>query len=150
MKKKIIKLNVLMAFIIIILTSCNSYKFVFFPSNEETISKVSKTTEYVIKKEELFLCFTKTYVNTKVKIMENDSVVFDGVMTTKRNGRAETFKINIYSKTIIYFEGITKPLEIDYEKKKLYKYVYLEKQNKKVVIEFNNGYKEIGPMPSNQ
>ncbi|MEO0037046.1 MAG: hypothetical protein RIQ59_257 [Bacteroidota bacterium] len=33
---------------------------------------------------------------------------------------------------------------------KLYKYVYIEKHKNKVVIEFNNGHKDLGSMPDNQ
>ncbi|MEO0037047.1 MAG: hypothetical protein RIQ59_258 [Bacteroidota bacterium] len=73
MKKIINYLIVLFSFTFM---SCNSYKFVFFPATQETVSKISKGLEYVIKDDELYLVFTKDYHKTKIKALENNKVFF--------------------------------------------------------------------------
>ncbi|MGV1012918.1 MAG: hypothetical protein ACOYBS_10750 [Flavobacterium sp.] len=147
MRKKVNYLIVLFSFTFM---SCNNYKFVFFPSSEEYNARMSRILEHVLKKDELFLCFTKNYHNKKIKVLEDDKVLFEGIATTKENGSAGTFIVNKNSELSIYFDKIKEPLKITKEQMKLYKYVYIEKHKHKVIVEFNNGHKDLGSMPYNQ
>lgn len=136
--------------ILIFTSSCNSYKLNYYPTSYELMDRKSNVLEDLIKKDELFLIFTKGFENTTVKLLENNNIIFDSSMVTKKNGRAETLKVNINSNLKIYFADIKKPLFIKSSQMKLYKYVYIEKKKNKVTVEFNNGHKDLGSLPPNQ
>ena len=130
--------------------SCSNYNTVFSASSEDIISRKAKVLEYVLKKDELFLIFTRVFDNTQVKVIENNKMVYDGLMNTDESGKSNVFKININSELTIFFDKIKKPLKITKEQMKLYKYIYISKNKNKITAEFSNGAKDLGAMPDNQ
>lgn len=136
--------------ILTLLQSCKSYKFIFAPSSEEIISKRAIALQYIIKKEELFLVLTNSFKNEKVKVLENNNIIYDDLIETDTRGKAKVFEVNINSKITMLFDGIKDSLKITPEQMKLYKYIYLSKNKKKVTVEFSNGGKDVGSLPPNQ
>ncbi len=66
--------NYLVLFIVITtIISCSSYKYLYGYATDDSYKRVSKSLEYVMKKDELFLVFTKNYNNTKVKVVQNNT-----------------------------------------------------------------------------
>lgn len=141
-----LKIIIYLSFFITVI-SCDSYKFIYMPITEyENINKLDKINSKSIKYNELYLTFTKTYKNFKIRLYENDTIKFNSYITTGRNdvyGIAKAFKVNKNSKILIYFEGIKKPLEISNEQMKNYKFIYLEKKKSKIIVEFNNSTKKF-------
>lgn len=142
--KKILYIFAILVFIIN--TSCSSYKFEFIPLGENTSEKMSKILSKHLKEDELYLSFTKTYDNFKVKIYENNEVEYDGLMTTGAKnvkGLADAFKINKNSTVTVYLDGFKKPLKITPHQMRDYKFIYISKYKKQIVIEFNNNPKAL-------
>lgn len=129
---------ILAAFVIISIVSCHSYKFVFAPTDGVI---ATKTFSKILKEDQLFLVFTKAYDNSKITVYENKIVLFDSIIPPPRKNITKVFKVNINSNITIHFDDIKKPLHITKEQMKNYKFIYIEKDNKKVTVDFNNGTK---------
>ncbi len=140
--KTIISISFLLLFI-----SCNSYKFIYFPVTEyENIDKLNRINAEYIKFDELYLTFTKTFTNDKIRLYENDTLKFNSFITTGSTnvqGIAKAFKINKKSNLKIYFDSNKKPLYIDGMQMKEYKFIYISKKDNKILIEFNNSTKKF-------
>ncbi len=148
--RKLVKFLVLFIAITTMI-SCSSYKYLYGYATEDSYKRVSKSLEYVMKKEELFLVFTKDYENSKVKVVQNEAVLFEGDISNNKNGMAKVVRVNINSEVTVDFEGIKNPLKITVEQMRLYKHIYLEKDENKIVVEFNDNHKDLGgSMPPNQ
>lgn len=145
MMKSIIYLSTAI-FICFLLFSCSSYKFEYVPTNDNATLGLSKSLSNYLKADESYLSFTKSYKNSKIKILENNKVLFDSVISTG-DKIAKTFKINQNSNVIIYFEDIKKTLTLTKEQMKNYKFIYIEKNKKEVLVEFNNGTKNFDGKP---
>jgi len=138
--KKIANYLILIVLISTIL-SCGNYKYLYGYTNDDYYKRVSKSLEYVIEKDKLFLVFTKNYNDSKVKIIQNEIVIFNSNISTKENGIAEVIKVKINSEINIFLDKSKRPLKITSEQMKLYKNIYVEKNKKEVIVEFNNGQK---------
>ena len=130
---------------------CSNYKYLYGYATEDSYKRVSKSLEYVLKKEEMFLVFTKNYDDSKIKVIQNDAILFEENISNNKNGMSKVFIINKNSEVIVEFEGIKKPLNITVEQMKLYKHIYLENNKNKIAVEFNDYHKDSGGiMPANQ
>jgi hypothetical protein len=147
--KKLINYLIIL-FTLVIFYSCSNYKTVSFPASEDSVNKLNNMLKNVINENELFLIFTKDFDNSNVKIENNDKLVFEGLITTNDTGKAKVLKVDKNTKITITFKDIKKVLQINEAQMKLYKYIYIEKNKKKFVIEFNNGHKDLGIMPDNE
>jgi hypothetical protein len=127
--------------------SCSPYKFIYVPVKNDTSEKLSKVLSKYLKKEELFVTFTRSYDN--IKVYENSEIRFDSVITTGKKiyGLAKAFKVNKNSIVTIYFESIKRPLLITKEQMKDYKQIYVSKKGNNIEIEFNNGAKALAEFP---
>jgi len=99
-----------------------------------------------LKRDELYLTFTKGYDNTKVKFYENDSIKFDSLITTSSIitlGIDKAIKINKKSLITIKFEISEKPFTINSLQMKAYKFIYISKIHNKYEVEFNNEKKRF-------
>jgi hypothetical protein len=89
--------------------SCSKYTFTYIPVTEyENIDKLNKINAHNIQHDELYLIFTKSFKNYRVKIFQNDIIKFDSIITTSSKrvyGIAESFKVNKKSQLKIYFSG---------------------------------------------
>ncbi|CAM4020061.1 MULTISPECIES: hypothetical protein [Flavobacterium] len=127
--------------------SCSKYTFTYIPVDEyDNIEKLNKINADNMKYDESFLTFTKSFNDYRIKLYQNDTIKFDSVITTGNRriyGIAKTFIVNRKSQLKIYFQDINKPLYINEEQMKNYKFIYISKKNKKIEIEFNNGTKKF-------
>lgn len=125
----------------IVFLSCSNYKLQFVPTDDIIKSKLDDAffELYKIDTNELYFSFTKSYNNYHIKVIENDSILYDSLVTTGDKGLAKTFKVNGNSDVTVYFEEFKKPLKIKKENLRNYKLVFVYKQNGKVLVEFNNG-----------
>lgn len=126
-----------------LLFSCSSYKFEYIPTSDKILLGLSKSLSNNLKEDELYLSFTKTYKNSKIRIIENNEILFDSLISTDNKKITKTFKINKNFNVQIYIEGIKQSLNLTKEQMKDYKFIYIEKNKKKVVVEFNNGTKNF-------
>jgi hypothetical protein len=97
---------ILAAFVIISIVSCQSYKFVFAPTDGVI---ATKTFSKILKEDQLFLVFTKAYDNSKITVYENKIVLFDSIIPPPRKNITKVFKVNINSNITIHFDDIKKP-----------------------------------------
>lgn len=123
--------------------SCVSYKYEFRPTNKTVNLGLSKALAKNLKEDQLYLSFTKSYNQSRIKIYENNKILFDSLMPADKKYITKAFKVNKSSDIMIYFEDIRKPLKITKEQMKDYKFIYIEKKKRKVLIEFNNGTKNF-------
>lgn len=147
-----IKIKKYLALVVVFITivSCCNYNYRYGYVTEDSYKRVSKSLEYVLKKDELFLIFTTNFNMDKIKVIDNDNILYDDFITTDKSGKAKVFKININSDLKIEFNNIKEILRITKDQMKSYKYIYLKKANKKVTIEFSNNGKVLGALPENQ
>ena len=148
--RKLVEFLILFSTITTIM-GCSNYKYLYGYATEDSYKRVSKSLEYVLKKEEMFLVFTKNYDDSKIKVIQNDAILFEENISNNKNGMSKVFIINKNSEVIVEFEGIKKPLNITVEQMKLYKHIYLENNKNKIAVEFNDYHKDSGGiMPANQ
>ena len=148
--RKLVEFLILFSTITTIM-GCSNYKYLYGYATEDSYKRVSKSLEYVLKKEEMFLVFTKNYDDSKIKVIQNDAILFEENISNNKNGMSKVFIINKNSEVIVEFEGIKKPLNITVEQMKLYKHIYLENNKNKIAVEFNDYHKDSGGItPANQ
>lgn len=146
----------LVEFLILLITittvmGCSNYKYLYGYATEDSYKRVTKILKYVLKKDELFLVFTKNYANSKIKVIQNDTILIEENISNNKNGMSKVLIINKNSEVIVVFEGIKKPLNITVEQMKLYKHIYLENNKNKIAVEFNDNHKYLGgTLPPNQ
>ncbi len=141
MKK--IKSFILIFFFIFLLSSCSSIKYIYHVdeiNNYEKISSALKNANYISEKE-FYLVFTKDFFEFPVKIIENEKIMFDGIITTKSNNIAKSFKLKYNCSYQIELKDQKDRVLIIPEKIKNYKYVYINKNKNKIIVNFNNGEK---------
>ena len=63
---------------------CSNYKYLYGYATEDSYKRVSKSLEYVLKKEEMFLVFTKNYDDSKIKVIQNDAILFEENISNKK------------------------------------------------------------------
>jgi len=127
-----------------LIVSCQTYKIIYVPTDGVTAKKGFSS---ILKENQLFLVFAKSYGRSKVKVVENDKIIFDSLMPAPRKNTAQAFKVNINSVITISFDDIKKTLTILPEQMEKYKFIYIEKKKKKVSVEFINGTKIFDDKP---
>ena len=123
--------------------SCSSYKLKFGPTSPDSANKISKSFKF-LKPDQLFLSFTKGFHQTKIKVVENGTKIFDSIISTDERHIAKSLKVNVNSSLIISFENQEKPLFISKTQMNNYKFIWIEKKWNKYVVEFYNGTKDLG------
>ena len=96
-----------------------------------------------MEEDECFLVFTKEFNNENIEVKANGKIIYSGKISTNGYTTAEVVKVKNNSNIEIRFDRISKSVKINTEQIKNYKYVYVEKKNSKIVVEFNNNTKTL-------
>lgn len=125
--------------ILLLFISCKSYEIRYEPTDKDFNLKA---TSNILKPDEIFLTFTRDYDSTGVKLIQNDSIIFDGALTSQK-GKSQSFKIDKSMALKIIFDNIKMPLLLSPAQMSDYKFVYVYKNQKKVYIQFYDGPKNL-------
>lgn len=96
-----------------------------------------------MEEDECFLVFTREFNDENIEVKANGKVIYNGKISTNGYTTAEVLKVKNSSNIEIKFDGINESVKINTEQIKNYKYVYVEKKNRKVIVEFNNNSKTL-------
>jgi hypothetical protein len=136
--KFVIKLSFLFLFL-----SCSNIVYKYnndVSSHHKKISLALKEANY-ISENEFYLIFTKGFLNSEIKILDEKGILFEDTITTKTSLIAKSFKLKYGFRYQIKLESLNDKILILPEKSKNYKYVYISKSKNKVFADFNNGKK---------
>jgi hypothetical protein len=123
------------------LFSCKTFEYEYGVPGGDVESRVLEKAGY-LKRNEAFLCFTRNYDTTGVKVSQNNAVLFNDKITTFK-GMARVLKIDKNLNTTIAFEGIKKVLTITPEQMSGYKSIQVYRKTNKIFIHFYDGSKRL-------
>lgn len=139
------KIKIIISFTLIYLvSSCSSYKYTYkyVPIEpEDNIKIMDKMYISVLDSSQLYVMFTKKFLDSKLKFYENNQVKFDSIISTGSSGYlglAKVFKIEKKSTITIYLDNVKKPIRIKRTQIDGYKSIYISKKDNSIDIEFNN------------
>lgn len=122
---------------ILIFNSCKTYEYKFGVPRAEVQNKVLADAGY-LKVNEAYLFFTTNYNNVKIKVIQKDSLIFNGEIKTV-DGIAKRLKVKKNANVQIFIQGISKQLEISEGDMSGYKSIYIYKNKSKGYVYFYDG-----------
>ena len=94
-------------------------------------------------KDDCYLIFTKEFNEENIEVKTNENIIYNNKISTNGYQTAEVVKVKNSSNIEINIEGINKPVKIKTDQIKIYKFIFIEKKNRKVKVEFNNNMKKL-------
>lgn len=121
--------------------SCTSVSYKSVPTSEEIYLRLSKIIK--IDEDECFLIFTRKFSDENIKVKLDGNVIYNDKISTNDYRTAEVLKVKNSLNIEIKFEGIVKPVKITPEQMRIYKYIYVERKSRKIIVEFTNNAKSL-------
>ena len=137
--------KIFLTLLIISQLSCTSISYKSAPTSEEKFFNLSKTlaSKSIIEEDSCFLIFTRDFNSQNLKVKVDGNIIYNGKISTNGYRVAEVIKVKMNSNIEIYLEGISKQVKISAKQYRNYKYIYVEKNNRKIVVEFNDSSKSL-------
>jgi len=126
--------NVIYILFILFIFSCKPIKYVFDDIQTDIYESIYMPNERGI-------IFTRDYFNDKLKIKQNDSVIFEEVITTK-SGIAKFLKADKNSDIVIYIND-TSPFVLTTHQMANYRHVYIYHNKRKIYVHFTDKRKHL-------
>ncbi|PKP23966.1 MAG: hypothetical protein CVU03_14085 [Bacteroidetes bacterium HGW-Bacteroidetes-2] len=125
------------ALLLIIIISCSPIKYTYgSKDNFEKISLALKKGGYIDEKK-YFIVFNNGFNNDYVSIKIGENIIFENNINSEKKVITQSFKISYDSVCKILFnnkiELVIYPKDVEE-----YKFVYLSKENKNIIVDFNN------------
>ena len=134
--------KLLLILLIISQLSCSSVSYKSVPTSEERYLQLSNSLKNM-DKDDCYLIFTKEFNEENIEVKTNENIIYNNKISTNGYQTAEVVKVKNSSNIEINIEGINKPVKIKTDQIKIYKFIFIEKKNRKVKVEFNNNMKKL-------
>lgn len=134
---------------VIVLFSCSSVKYEYVPTDNQTLDNINATLSRYLNDDEFYLIIKELQNEQNVLIYESNILKIDTLLYRSNilMDVANIFKINKNDDILIYFDDIKKPIILLPSQMKAYKFIYVDKKNKRIKVEFTNTPKRFLHIP---